>query len=108
MAGLTLHRLSALSGVSASHLGRIERGEHFPSVHILHKITKPSGFSESELFAFVGYLVTQPSNLGESPSDRRLDPYAAKVLSQEPVEVQRAAIGILSILRSLARSGGEE
>ena len=78
MAGLTLHQLSALSGVSSSHLGRIERGEHFPSVHILHKITKPLGFSESELFTFVGYLTPQPSTMAESPSDRRLDSYAAR------------------------------
>ena len=105
LAGLTLRELSVISGVSASHLGRIERGEHFPSAHILRKITKPLGLSGNELFTFVGYLVPQLSNPVENPSYRRLDPYVARVLSQEPVEVQRAAIGILSILRSLAKSG---
>jgi len=108
LAGLTLCELGTLSGVSASHLGRMERGEHFPSVHLLRKITKPLGISGNELFTFVGYLIPQLSNTVENPGNRRLDPYVARVLSQEPVEVQRASIGILSILRSLAKSSGEE
>jgi len=105
LAGLTLCELGTLSRVSASHLGRMERGEHFPSVHLLRKITKPLGISGNELFTFVSYLIPQLSNTVENPGNRRLDPYVARVLSQEPVEVQRAAIGILSILGSLAKSG---
>lgn len=105
LAGLTLCELGTLSGVSPSHLGRMERGEHFPSVHLLRKITKPLGISGNELFTFVGYLIPQLSNTVENPGNRRLDPYVARVLSQETVEVQRAAIGILSILESLAKSG---
>ena len=38
----------------------------------------------------------------------RLDPYVARVLAQEPVEMQRAVIGILSILKSLAKSLSKE
>ncbi len=34
---------------------------------------------------------------------QRLDPYVAGVLSQEPVEVQRAAVAILSVLKGIAR-----
>ena len=41
MIPLALQELAAASGVSSSHLGRIERGERFPSAHILHKIAKP-------------------------------------------------------------------
>ena len=41
---LTLRELTTLSGVSSSHLGRIERGERFPSASILRKIAKPLGF----------------------------------------------------------------
>jgi len=57
MAGLTLCELSVISGVSASHLGRMERGECFPSTRILLKIAKPLDFGESELFTLVGYLL---------------------------------------------------
>jgi len=50
MMSLTLQQLSEMSGVSSSHLGRIERGERFPSAHILRKIAKPLGLAEGELF----------------------------------------------------------
>ena len=104
---LTLHQLAAMSGVSASYLGRIEKGGRFPSASILRKITKPLGFDEDELFILAGYLSPRPPSIAEKNpeySGGRLDPYVARVLSQEPIEVQRAAIGILSILKSIARS----
>jgi transcriptional regulator with XRE-family HTH domain len=105
-AGLTLHQLSAASGVSPSHLGRIEKGERFPSAAILQRLAKPLGYNEDELFTLAGYLSPQisPAN-NKSPVGRNeLDPYVARVLSQEPVEVQRAVVGILTILKSIASS----
>ncbi len=104
---LTLQELAVMSGVSASHLGRIERGERFPSAHILRKIARPLGFEEDELFTLAGYLSPQPPTIAEkgtSYTGERLDPYVARVLAQESVEVQRTLIGILTILKSLARS----
>jgi len=106
---LTLQGLAAKSGVSASHLGRIERGERFPSAHILQKIAKPLFFEEDELFTLAGYLSPQTTMVAEKGlgySGERVDPYVARVLSQEPVEVQRAVIGILTILKSIAKSTG--
>ena len=102
MIPLTLQELSARSGVSASHLGRIERGERFPSAHVLRKIAKPLGLAESELLTLGGYLSPQPSTGAERPSVGQLDPYVAAVLSQEPVEIQRAVITILTVLKSMA------
>ncbi len=101
---LTRKELAATSGVSVSHLGRIERGERFPSAHILRKIAKPLGFGETELLSIAGYLSPQAP---EEAQPRRLDPYVSGVLSQEPVEMQRAVIGILSILKSLAQAKTE-
>jgi transcriptional regulator with XRE-family HTH domain len=103
---LTLHELSAKSGVSASHLGRIERGERFPSGSILRQIAKPLGFGEDELFTLAGYLSSPAPSVAEGYQRYKggeLDPYVAKVLSQEPVETQRALIGILTILKSIAK-----
>jgi len=100
---LTLLALSKMSGVSSSHLGRIERGERFPSAHILRKIAKPLGLAEGELFTSASYLSPQPSAEAEKLSGRPLDPYVVAVLSQEPVEVQRAVAGILSVLKSIAQ-----
>lgn len=99
---LTLQKLSAASGVSSSHLGRIERGERFPSAHILRKIAKPLGLGEGELLTLADYL--SPSlPTGLALSDGRLDPYVVKVLSEEPVEVQRKVVAILVVLKSMAR-----
>ena len=104
---LTLHELAAKAGVSASHLGRIERGERFPSAHILQRIAKPLGFEEDEIFTLAGYLSPQSPMVAEkSPAygGERLDPYVARVLAQEPVDTQRAVVGILAILKSIAKS----
>jgi len=104
---LTLQELAATSGVSPSHLGRIERGERFPSAHILRRIAKPLGFNEDELFTLAGFLSPQTPSVAEERvsgySARHFDPYVAKLLAEEPVEVQRAVIGILTMLKSVAR-----
>jgi transcriptional regulator with XRE-family HTH domain len=103
---LTLQELASESGVSSSHLGRIERGERFPSARILRKIARPLGFDEDELFTLAGFLSPQTGIAEESGArytSRQLDPYVAKMLGEEPVEVQRAVIGILSLLKSVAK-----
>jgi len=104
---LTLQELATESGVSSSHLGRIERGERFPSARILRKIAKPLGFDEDELFTLAGFLSPQPSAVAEESgtryNSRQLDPYVTRMLAEEPPEVQRAVIGILSLLKSVAK-----
>jgi len=107
MAGLTLQKLSLMSGVSPSHLGRIERGKRFPSAHVLRKIAQPLGFEEDELFALAGYLSPHRHSVAESRppySSGELDPYVATVLSQEPLEVQRTVLVILSILKIMTKN----
>lgn len=102
---LTLKGLSEKSGVSPSHLGRIERGERFPSATVLRKIAKPLGSEIEELFALAGYLPLQPRVGVEKGEDigGRLDPYVAYLLAKEPVKVQRTVIAILTILKNLAK-----
>jgi len=106
MIPLTLRELAAASSVSASHLGRIERGERFPSASILRKIAKPLGFDEDELFMLAGYLSSGAPIKAEG--HKGLDPYVAKMLARESMETQRAIIGILSLLKSLAHGTGEK
>ena len=100
---LTLRELTELSGVSSSHLGRIERGERFPSAHILRKVAKPLGLGEGELLTLSGYLSPQPSAVIENSGGGRLDPYVVAVLSQEPVEIQYVVVTILSVLKSMVK-----
>jgi transcriptional regulator with XRE-family HTH domain len=108
---ITLHELAATSGVSASHLGRIERGERFPSAHILKRIAGPLQFEEDELFTLAGYLSPTDAMIAEQTPPygvNKLDPYVARVLAQEPIEVQRSVIAILSLLKSLAKTMPKE
>ncbi|TRZ47891.1 MAG: XRE family transcriptional regulator [Dehalococcoidia bacterium] len=100
---LTLHQLSVESGVSSSHLGRIEKGQRFPSARILRRLAKPLGLEESALFMFAGYLSPSPIDTEEGHRRNGWDPYVTSVLAQEPVEVQRATIVILGVLKTLAK-----
>jgi transcriptional regulator with XRE-family HTH domain len=105
---LTLQELAAKSGVSPSHLGRIERGERFPSARILRKIAKHLSFDENELFTLAGFLSPQTAGVAEKrktyETTHQLDPYVAKLLAEEPLEIQRAVIGILSLLKSVSKN----
>jgi len=102
MAALTQRQLSDSSGVSSSHLGRIERGERFPSGYILRKIAKALELDESQLLMLAGYLSPRSSS-GEY-SLGQLDPYVAKVLSEEPVTIQRAVVSLLTMVKAIAKS----
>jgi transcriptional regulator with XRE-family HTH domain len=104
---LTVRELATMSGVSPSHLGRIERGERYPSARVLRRIAKPLGFEEDELFTLAGYLSLPTPSVAEADAvygGGRLDPYVASVLAREPAEVQRALVAVLSILKNMARS----
>ena len=67
MVPLTIQELAHASGVSPSHLGRIERGERFPSAHVLQKIAQPLSLAQSELLALAGYLSPEPSAEARRP-----------------------------------------
>ncbi|NQT31065.1 MAG: helix-turn-helix transcriptional regulator [Deltaproteobacteria bacterium] len=107
LSGLTLRKLANSSGVSSSHIGRIERGERFPSAHVLRHIARHLGFGESELFALAGYFTPQPPTVAErqaADSFTQLDPIVARALSQEPIDIQRLALVILTLIKSIAKS----
>ena len=53
---LSLKQLSRSSGVSVSHLGRIEQGLRKPSHRTLQKIAKPLSFDLDELLVMAGHL----------------------------------------------------
>jgi len=106
---MTLRDLATNAGVSPSYLGRIEKGDRFPSARILHKLAGPLGFSEAELFAWANYLPPEPpSTASDEEPPGKLDPYVAMVLSQEPREIQRATLTILSMVRYAAEGIAEE
>jgi transcriptional regulator with XRE-family HTH domain len=105
---LTLSELGRNSGVSQSHIARIERGERLPSARALRKIAKPLGFKEEELFMLAGFLSTSSDNRDNLASSNyhalAVDPFVVNMLSHESIEVQRGVIGILNILKTIAHS----
>ena len=106
---LTLYELASKSGISPSHLGRMERGERSPSAGVLQKIAKSLKLNVNELFVLAGYLSPQSIDAHETAAGNdhgKLDPYVSWMLSQEPVEVQRAVIGILTIVKGAYHSNG--
>ena len=62
---LTLAQLSEISGVSLTHLGRIEQGQRRPSSHTLQKIAKPLSFGVNKLLILAGYLSPESSPLSQ-------------------------------------------
>lgn len=104
MIGLTLRELGRTANVSSSHLGRIERGERYPSARILRRLAKPLGAEEAELMSLAGYLSPELTAASENTGSMQLDPYVSMVLSHEPVEVQRAVIAVLAVLKGMAKS----
>lgn len=108
MSGLTMKKLSAMSGVSTSYLSRIERGKRFPSAKILLKIANALSFKDEELLMPAGYLSNQSytndkGDVSGHPGNK-LDPYVATVLSLEPLETQRAVLAIFTALNYVAKS----
>lgn len=102
-----MKEVAARSGISSSHLGRIEKGERSPSFAVLRKIARPLGFEEMELLRLADYLSPQPPGQAEGQTEydaERLDPYVAMILSQETVEIQRAVTTILIVMKSLSKS----
>ena len=69
--------------------------------------TFPNSTIESELFASAGYLSPQALTAADTIEEshaRQLDPVVARVLAQEPIDVQRTVVAILTMLKSIARS----
>jgi len=106
---LTQQEVARAAGVSPSCLTRLESGQRFPSARILHKIATPLRFNEIELFTFAGYMAPQSSGMVETGVQPwKLDPVVAWALSQEPTEMQRAMLAILSALKQIASSSAQK
>jgi len=68
---LSLSQLADMSGVSVTHLSRIERGQRSPSPRTLQRIAEPLGFDLKELLIILaGNLSLKPSILPEGQRDK--------------------------------------
>ena len=100
---MTLMELAQRAEISPSHIGRIERGDRFPSARVLRKLAKPLQFKEVELFSMAEYLSSSvPNTIEDNKRHQQIDPYVERVLSQEPVEVQRMVVSMLVLMKGLS------
>jgi transcriptional regulator with XRE-family HTH domain len=67
---LSLKQLSKLSGVSVSHLGRIEQGQRQPPTRTLQKIAKHLGFDLYELLVMAGHLRLDKATFSEEEREK--------------------------------------
>ena len=104
---LTLQQVAGKAAMSSSHLGRIERGERYPSGTMLRKLAKPLDFTDEELMHLAGYLTAGPKEEPLPFSEGRLDPFVARLLAAEPIERQRQVIAILLMMKSVAKDAAE-
>lgn len=103
--GLSIQAVADKTGISGSHLSRIEGGERRPSGQVLQKLAKPLSFEESELMLAAGYFTERPkADRDDLPAiEGHLDPLVARILAQEPVETQRLAYSMALVMKSVAR-----
>ena len=65
--GIAQETLAHLAGVERSHMGKIERGEHVPTLPLILKIATALGISASELMAATEKNLNSGSELQGSP-----------------------------------------
>lgn len=106
---MTRGQLAVASGVSASHVTRIENGQRYPSARILRRIAPNLGIGELDLLAFAGYVSPEHAEIVAVSDSGKLDPYVVAYLSRESVVVQRAVVGVFTAMREavegMVRSG---
>jgi transcriptional regulator with XRE-family HTH domain len=105
---LTASGLAGKVGMSTSHIGRIERGERFPSAKMLRKMAQPLGFSPEELMIMAGYLREKPPQAKDEVPKGRLDPFVARILAAEPVETQRLVLHLLMVMKAASKGLGAQ
>ncbi|HRP72653.1 MAG TPA: helix-turn-helix transcriptional regulator [Luteimonas sp.] len=59
--GIAQEELAALAGIERSHMGKIERGEHMPTLALILKIANALRISSAEL------MVATERNIGSGP-----------------------------------------
>ena len=104
---LTQDELGKKVGVSHSLIGRIERGERFPSARTLRKLANVLDISEVELFIHADFLSQPVSSISSRAIDEdmqtmKLDRKVLFELSRESLKTQRTVLAILKMLKSLA------
>jgi len=103
--GISQYRLAALTGLSVSHVCRLEKGNRLPSGTMIVALAGTLGVAEKELLAMAGYIAppTTPGKAGpRAPAETKIDPAVAAALGRLEPRVQRDVIEVLRVLKKTA------
>ena len=98
--GISQHKLAHITGLSVSHICRMEKGNRLPSGTVIVELSRAFGLDEKELLAMAGYLEAKPGSGKVEPRrylEANIDPFVVYTLAQETPEVQRQIIEVLQI-----------
>jgi len=103
--GISQSKLADITGLSVSHICRMEKGNRLPSGFVIVKLARVFGLDEKELLTMTGYIeATQTPRQVESTRhlEAKIDPLVVNTLAQETPELQRQIIEVLQMLKKTA------
>jgi len=71
--GIAQEALANLAGIERSHVGKVERGEHMPTLAAVLKIAGALGLSGAELVAAAQHLLPEGHPAHRQAAEPRLD-----------------------------------
>jgi transcriptional regulator with XRE-family HTH domain len=105
--GISQYKLAGITGLSVSHICRLEKGNRLPSGTMIVALARALGVAEKELLAMAGYIAAnQSTGKYESPvnPETGLDPLVLKALAQETPKLQRQIIQVFQSMKQLAQT----
>ena len=105
--GISQYKLAAITGLSVSHICRLEKGNRLPSGTMIVALAGTLGVAEKELLAMAGYITPEPgpgSAGAITSAEAKVDPLVVAALAQHKPDVQRQVIEILQALKKTART----
>jgi len=105
--GISQYKLAAISGITVSHICRLEKGNRLPSGGMIVKLARALGIAEKELLVMTGCIeATEETRNAESKRhlEAEIDHLVVYTLAQETPELQRQIIEVLQMLKKTART----
>jgi len=105
--GISQYQLAAISGITVSHICRLEKGNRLPSGTVIVKLARALGIAEKELLVMTGCIeATKETKNAEFTRhlEANIDHLVVYTLAQETPELQRQIIEVLQMLKKTSRT----
>jgi transcriptional regulator with XRE-family HTH domain len=102
--GISQNKLADISGITVSHICRMEKGNRIPSGAMVVKLASALGIAEKELLVMAGHTGEPITAESTKLLLEAIDPSVVGALEQETPEVQRRIIHTLQRMKEMART----